>query len=457
MSSAGDRASASLGVGLGWADPAWYDDGVPDLFLGLAALVAALFFLAWAGFTIALFFGFYAAFWGVGFLGRSAITTAKAGLRGDEPGAVRRRLRGLSRWDAVALGVCLAALAFLALSRLGGFGRPDLPLVPGEPLRRWWPALLGAAILLGLLAPGFRRRRRQRLLAGGLALGGILVGWRLGLGQRDALALAAAAQGAVLALGSARSLCAVRRDRRPPSPGQGSPRPAPGSSAARLVSAKGASRMVTARAASGTPGRRPADREWFADGLPDLIYGLAWLVSALFFFAWAEFGIAFFLAFLALHPAGGLFRGMLATAKLRLSNPEASGPRWWLPQLSRWRAILLGATVLVLTALAVVRLSRLGEADRLAADASALERWWPIVLTAPIPLAFVASWRRLGLPRHLAIGLAGLAGAVAGPLLGLAWRDALALAAATLGSALIVSGGLTLRAYLRSRPPAPAA
>ncbi len=53
---------------------------------------------------------------------------------------------------------------------------------------------------------------------------------------------------------------------------------------------------------------------------------------------------------------------------------------------------------------------------------------------------FVATAFQSRLPRHLVVGAVALLGAVAGPLLGLAWRDALALAAAVQRLVLVATG-----------------
>jgi hypothetical protein len=63
----------------------------------------------------------------------------------------------------------------------------------------------------------------------------------------------------------------------------------------------------------------------------------------------------------------------------------------------------------------------------------------PCLLSGPVPVWYFLSGVIHQVPRHLLSGTIALAGAVAGPLLGYAWRDSLALAAAVLGAALILA------------------
>lgn len=212
--------------------------------------------------------------------------------------------------------------------------------------------------------------------------------------------------------------------------------------------------MATAgdRLPSSGPAVRVGDKAWLADGVPDLFYGFAWLFTALFFFVWGAFVPALALAFLLLGGGRGFLQTAIAAAKAGLADRESGAVRRALRLLPPWRTAGFLAFLALFVALAWVRVSQPGGPD-VAGDApSTLARWWPALLTVPIPLMFVASWRQLGLPRHLVVGLVSLAGALAGPLLGLLWRDSLALAAAVLGAALVTAGALALRAFLRRRP-----
>jgi hypothetical protein len=92
--------------------------------------------------------------------------------------------------------------------------------------------------------------------------------------------------------------------------------------------------------------------------------------------------------------------------------------------------------------LAAIRLAALRNGGMGSTATSDVERWLPLLLSSLIPLWFVISGLLNRLPRHLIAGIIGAAGAAAGPLLGLAWRDSLALAAAVLGVVLLVDGGI---------------
>lgn len=202
-------------------------------------------------------------------------------------------------------------------------------------------------------------------------------------------------------------------------------------------------------------GKRRADREWFADGLPELFYGGAFLATALFFFVWAEFSVLPIVVLFWGVVGDGLFRNALTAAKARLHEPGAGAVRRGRPRLPRWRLAFLLALLALFVALAVVRVGRLESPSAVPVLAWTLERWWPVLLTVPIPLLFVASSVQLRIPRHLVVGLVSLVGGVAGPLLDFPWRDTFALAAAVQGGVLVAAGGAALRAFRRaqSRPP----
>ena len=193
------------------------------------------------------------------------------------------------------------------------------------------------------------------------------------------------------------------------------------------------------------------DREWFADGLPDLFYGLAFLVTALFFFVWGGFGVGFVL-FVGLGlGSGNFFRGALAAAKAALADPAPAAALRRAGRRPGWGTVVKIAILALLVVLAVARAVRLDITADVPALAWSIERWWTLILTVPIPLMFVASAFQLRLPRHLVVGVVALVGALAGPLLGLAWRDALALAAAVLGIVLVATGAAALGLHLRDR------
>jgi hypothetical protein len=148
--------------------------------------------------------------------------------------------------------------------------------------------------------------------------------------------------------------------------------------------------------------------------------GIASLVTALFFFAWSGFD----LAVLLVGAAPMLF------GKRFFSQAPAGG----------WRLLAQLSIVAILITLAVARLVALRDGGMLSAASSDVERWLPLLLSSLVPLWFVISGLLNRMPRHLLAGVIAAAGAVAGPMLGLAWRDSLALSAAVLGVVLIVDG-----------------
>lgn len=180
------------------------------------------------------------------------------------------------------------------------------------------------------------------------------------------------------------------------------------------------------------PTRRTVDRAWCADGLPDLCDGAAFLVTALFFYVRADFGVAG--TFLVAGVAGvSGFREALATTKAALAEPAPGAAFHRLCRSRPPRQRTAGTPLLLapLVVLAANRVSRLEPAAGLPQLTWSIRRWCPPVLTVPIAACSVASAFRLRFPRHVAFGLVGLggAGAVAGPFLGLAWRDGLPIAA----------------------------
>ncbi len=152
--------------------------------------------------------------------------------------------------------------------------------------------------------------------------------------------------------------------------------------------------------------------------------GIASLVTALFYVAWSGFD----LAVLLVGAAPMLF------GKRFFSQAPAGG----------WRLLAQLSIVAILITLAVARLVALRDGGMSFTASSDVERWLPLLLSSLIPLWFVISGLLNRMPRHL---LAGVIGAVAGPMLGLAWRDSLALSAAVLGVVLIVDGMIARRRF----------
>jgi hypothetical protein len=165
-----------------------------------------------------------------------------------------------------------------------------------------------------------------------------------------------------------------------------------------------------------------SERDRCLEGLDELIGGFAALITALFFVAWSGFDLVILLVGAA---------------------PMLFGKRFFSQMPSRsWRLLAQVSFVAVLAILAAVRLAALRSGGLGSTATSDVERWFPLLLSSLIPLWFVISGLLNRLPRHLLAGFICAAGAAAGPLLGFAWRDSLALAAAVLGVVLLVDGGI---------------
>lgn len=183
-------------------------------------------------------------------------------------------------------------------------------------------------------------------------------------------------------------------------------------------------------APSGVTSRSEVQRE--------IVYGFAWLATALFLFVWSGFDLAILLAgVVPILTGGGLFRSIIGADGAELA-PMRSHCLPFDVALARWRLAGLVGLLGVLIVLALARIAALSGGESSSVAGSDAERWLPLLLSASIPIWFLLSGVIHRVPRHLVVGLVALAGAVAGPLLGIAWRDSLALAAAVLGVALIV-------------------
>lgn len=199
---------------------------------------------------------------------------------------------------------------------------------------------------------------------------------------------------------------------------------------------------MSLRPAASPVGAVPDTAQPFAcqEALNEIAGGLAALMAGLFFFAWAGFDLA--LMFVATMPwiTRGRFVPSLADAASK-RGPITRGSRPpFVPEFSGWRRTVLLALVVVLVVLGAARIAALSQGSMRFMAESEIERWLPLLLTAVIPCWFVISALLNRLPRHFLAGAIGLAGALAGPLLNLAWRDSLALAAAVTGFVLLADG-----------------
>jgi hypothetical protein len=189
------------------------------------------------------------------------------------------------------------------------------------------------------------------------------------------------------------------------------------------------------------------------DALLEVSRGLAGLAVAMFLFAWSGSDWAPVLLLVALPFSVGHFVPLHAA----IVSPDAGFSRQlraiFGPALAGWRLVATALMVIALVMLSFARIVELGRSGALPLAQTSAERWFPLLLTTLLPLWFVISGLLYRVPRHLFAGAIGFAGAAAGPLLGLAWLDSLALAAAVISLVLIADGLIARRNSCRSAPP----
>jgi hypothetical protein len=187
--------------------------------------------------------------------------------------------------------------------------------------------------------------------------------------------------------------------------------------------------------------RLDAERELASrDGAPRgsrldaLLPPVAFLVAALFCFAWQRFDGVVLL--LGLPP--------FAAVGLTPSPGETRSARWIFRDIgaSRWRSLALGVFVIGVAAAAFVRVVDLTNGGSLPRAATDLERWGDLLLTLPIAGAYAVDGLTRRSPCRLVVGILGLALAFVASWLGLAWKDALAVTFAGLALLTAIAGAV---------------
>jgi hypothetical protein len=179
----------------------------------------------------------------------------------------------------------------------------------------------------------------------------------------------------------------------------------------RLDTALGSTGAADARAPSQTIGNGVDPNERL---LP-----LSYLVAAFFCFAWRSFdGIVLRLGHLPVAVVGvSPSRGETMSARRIFRDVGAS----------RQRSLALAVFAIGVAAGALGRAVELAAGGSMSHAATDLERWGVLLLTLSILAVYAMDGLIHRSPRHIAVGVLGLAIAFAASWLGLAWKDALAL------------------------------
>lgn len=194
-------------------------------------------------------------------------------------------------------------------------------------------------------------------------------------------------------------------------------------------------------------------REWYRDGLPEIFLGLFSLAAGAFLTAGTRFRWVFAIVpLLFLVGSTSRLPNLFFAAKARISDPRTGfvrprQPDWLLRGRNRI-AFVVAAGI----AANLIRVVGPRVADRLDDAVPWLAWFWPALLTVPGALMSFAMWRQYGSRRFLWIGVVALVGALWGPLMQWPATDAIALALIAQGVAMLASGGITLRSFLRSHP-----
>lgn len=183
---------------------------------------------------------------------------------------------------------------------------------------------------------------------------------------------------------------------------------------------------------------------WYVDGLSEMALGGICLVLALYFFASASLLAGSFLAellnmlfLLILVGSSLLARRIVNRLKTRLTYPRTGYVAY--RHATGWRRMAVAGTA-VLISLSVTAL--------LVASPVAIS-WMPAVTGLVFGATGLFMGYRIGLLRFYLLGLGSLLLGGAASLSGLENISALAVYYALMGLALLLSGGLTLRSYLR--------
>ena len=186
---------------------------------------------------------------------------------------------------------------------------------------------------------------------------------------------------------------------------------------------------------------------WHIDGLAELVAGGIFLFLGAYFFALSALPPNSLLntllqAGFALIFIGSLLLGkrLVATLKARLTFPR-TGFVAYRPPTNRSRWISAGLAFLMATLVVA-----------LMATAPASLAWMPAITGLIVGGAWLIFASRLGLPRFFLLAIASLVFGIGLSLTGLGDILGLAIYYALMSLTLLLSGGLTLRSYLKQAP-----
>jgi hypothetical protein len=186
---------------------------------------------------------------------------------------------------------------------------------------------------------------------------------------------------------------------------------------------------------------------WHVDGLAELVTGGIFLFLGAYFFTLSALPpnsllntllqAGFALIFIGILLLGKRF---VAALKARLTFPRTGFVEYRPPtRRSRWisagLAFLMAALVVALMARAPASLA-----------------WMPAITSLIVAAGWLIFASRLGLPRFFLLAIASLAIGIGLSLAGLGDLLGLAIYYALMGFVLLLSGGLTLRSYLKQAP-----
>jgi len=186
---------------------------------------------------------------------------------------------------------------------------------------------------------------------------------------------------------------------------------------------------------------------WHIDGLAELVAGGIFLFLGAYFFALSALPPNSLLntllqAGFALIFIGSLLLGkrLVTAIKIRLTFPR-TGFVTYRPPTTRSRWISAGLA-LFMAALVVALMS----------TAPASLEWMPAITGLIVAAGWLIFASRVGLPRFFLLAIASLAFGIGLSLSGLGDLLGLAIYYASMGFTLLLSGGLTLRSYLKQAP-----
>lgn len=159
----------------------------------------------------------------------------------------------------------------------------------------------------------------------------------------------------------------------------------------------------------------------------------AFLVTALFWFAWVQYPIVLFLL------------GLLIWVTFRRSDSHRDedndlAMRWGAIRQNRWRLMLFLLFVFGIAGFALLRAVNLAQGDPFPHAQTSLERWGALPFTAALPYAFLIDGVRHRGPRLVRTRAIGIATALCASLLGLTWKDAFAVTFAILALNVAFAG-----------------